>query len=79
MNKLSTMKTVDIGVSQGSVFGPPLFLLYVNDFDNCIINESDSIQYADDTAILILALTNGLIVPSQFFSQTLHVFYHGFI
>ena len=48
----SEINDVDIGVPQGSVLGPPLFIMYVNDLFH-IINEEQCkmIMYADDTVI----------------------------
>ena len=49
--ELSSTKPVNLGVPQGSILGPILFLIYVND-----MNHSDTttnfIKFADDTTIL---------------------------
>ena len=47
----STCSRETHAVPQGSILGPMLFLLYVNDFKSCL-NKSDAIMFADDTTIL---------------------------
>ena len=40
------------GIPQGSCLGPLLFLLYINDFENCLENMTPN-MYADDACVTI--------------------------
>ena len=60
----SNYENIDVRVSQGSVLGPLLFLIYVNDLQN--INSLKVLNFADDT-LLHTNLTKTLtkkIVPT---------------
>ena len=46
----SDLKIVNLGVPQGSVLGPLLFLLYMNDLAFCV-PEFNTILFADDTSL----------------------------
>ena len=51
-NILSDPVELRRGVPQGTVLGPLLFNLYINDMHKYLDNETELIQYADDTIVL---------------------------
>jgi len=51
-NKVSNWAKVRQGIPQGSILGPLLFLLYINDLPKIINKTSAPIIFADDTSIL---------------------------
>ena len=53
-NTASDYMTIICGVPQGSVLGPLLFLIYINDLEN-VIKKCDTFLYADDTVIVTSA------------------------
>ena len=55
--RLSKPQTVKMGVPQGSVLGPILFLIYINDFYKCLDQDVAALLFADDTT-LQLSSTN---------------------
>ena len=48
--KLSEPRTIITGIPQGSILGPLLFLVYINDLPNCLKN-ADCDMFADDTQL----------------------------
>ena len=47
---MSNTKLIDKGVPQGSILGPLLFTIFINDFPSCLFNAFCHI-FADDTMI----------------------------
>jgi len=62
----SEQESVTDGVPQGSLLGPLLLLLYINDLQNVISDISNPVLYADDTSLII---TNS---DSQMFEKDIY-------
>ena len=58
---------VNSGVSQGSIIGPLLFVLFINDMTDCVSEETKIALYADDTKTWreILSYKDHLILQSD--------------
>lgn len=56
----STFEPLEVGVPQGSILGPLLFLIYVNDITK-VCEKCDVTLYADDTVLYYSAKTAQLL------------------
>ena len=53
--KSSSWETVTSGVLQGSILGPLLFIIYLNDLPCGLHEGAKPVIYADDTCVLLTA------------------------
>jgi hypothetical protein len=53
--KSSSWETVINGVPQGSILGPLLFIIYLNNLPYGLHQGATSIIYAEDTSVLLMA------------------------
>ena len=48
----SEMLPIEIGIPQGTILGPLLFIIYIHDIFDIAVSQSYFISYADDTSLI---------------------------
>ena len=59
-SNISNIEPISSSVPQGSILGPLLFMIYINDFSKCL-KYSNKLSFANDTTIIFSAKSNNLL------------------
>ena len=76
--KCSEMKNIKNGVPQGSILGPLLFLIYINDIPN-VSNVFNFLMYADDTTLYCCLEDINHVNNQAIINQELHKIHNWLI
>ena len=57
----SEMLSIEIGVPQGTILGPLLFIIYINDIFDIVDSQSYIFSYADDTSLICYDVSWSLV------------------